>query len=90
MSCGAVTAAVAGGDNGYNINHLLAHIGPAIHSTPKEATVDEITRKNAQLTAEELINRSYIIAEAVKHDKLQIVTAYYHLDSGEVEFLGEG
>ena len=25
-SCGAVTAALAGGDNGYNLNHLLSHI----------------------------------------------------------------
>jgi len=27
-SCGAVTAAIAGGDNGHNLNHLLAHITP--------------------------------------------------------------
>ena len=30
QACGAVTAAVAGGDNGYNLNHLLSHITPAI------------------------------------------------------------
>lgn len=85
--CGAVTAAVGGGENGSNINHLLAHIGPAIHAVPKGASVDEVIRKNAHLTAEELLNRSSIIAEAVKQDKLKIITAYYHLDSGSVEIL---
>ncbi len=87
QSCGAVTAAVGGGDNGYNLNHLLAHIGPAIHGTPEGASVDDVIRKNVHLTAEELVNRSSIIANAVKQDKLKIVTAYYHLDSGKVEFL---
>lgn len=86
QNCGAVTAAVEGGDNGYNLNHLLAHIGPAIHSTPEGASIDEVIRKNTHLTAEELVNRSSIIATAVKQDKLKIVTAYYNLDSGRVDF----
>jgi carbonic anhydrase len=34
QSCGAVTAAVNGGDNGYNLNHLLVHITPAISACP--------------------------------------------------------
>ncbi len=87
QNCGAVTAAVGGGDNGSNLNHLLAHIGPAIQGTAKGASIDEVIRKNAHLTAEELLNRSSIIADAVKQNKLKIVTAYYHLDSGEVEYL---
>lgn len=86
-SCGAVTAAVGGGDNGYNLNHLLAHIGPAIFASPEGASVDDVIRKNAHLTAEELVKRSAIIANAVKDDKLIIVTAYYHIGSGKVEFL---
>jgi carbonic anhydrase len=85
--CGAVTAAVNGGDNGENINYLLAHIAPAIENTPEEATVDEVIRKNVHLTAEELIRRSAIIADAANKDKLKIVTAYYHLGSGKVEFI---
>jgi len=89
QSCGAVTAAVGGGDNGDNLNHLLAHIGPAMHDLPEGASVDEVIRKNAYLTADELVQRSSIIAEAVKTDKLKIVPAYYYLDSGEVEFLNK-
>lgn len=86
-SCGAVTAAVQGGDNGYNLNHLLAHIIPAIQASGEGATIDKVIRKNALLTVEELINRSAIISKAVKSGKVEIVPAYYHLDSGKVEFL---
>ena len=41
QSCGAVTAALAGGDNGYNLNHLVAHIVPAIDSCG-ESDVDSV------------------------------------------------
>ncbi len=87
QSCGAVTAAVVGGDNGYNLNHLLAHILPAIEATSDNASIDEIIRKNTNLTVNELTIRSDIIANAVNSGKLEIIPAYYHLDSGKVEFL---
>lgn len=87
QSCGAVTAAVAGGDNGYNLNHLLSHVTPAIAASGEGATVNEVVKKNAQLTAEELKNRSSIIGNAVASGDVKIIPAYYHLDSGKVEFL---
>jgi carbonic anhydrase len=86
-SCGAVTAAVQGGDNGYNLNHLLAHIAPAISRASDSSNVDEVIRVNAKLTVDDLINRSAIIGDAVKSGNVQIIPAYYHLDSGSVEFL---
>jgi len=45
QSCGAVTAAVAGGDNGYNLNHLLSHITPAIAASKEGATVNDVTKQ---------------------------------------------
>jgi len=88
QSCGAVTAAVKGGNNGHNLNHLLAHITPAICGSAENAAVDDVARLNAKLTAIDLTSRSSIIADAVKSGKLDILPAYYHLDSGMVEFLG--
>jgi carbonic anhydrase len=88
QSCGAVTAAVAGGDNGYNLNHLLAHINPAIAASGDGADVNTVVRKNAELTATELQNRSAIIRDAVAAGTLKIVPAYYHLDNGKIEMLG--
>ena len=87
QSCGAVTAAVGGGDNGYNLNHLLGHITPAIAASGGEASVTEVIKKNAELTVEELKNRSAIIGKASDNGDVKIVPAYYNLDSGQVDFL---
>jgi len=86
-SCGAVTAAVKGGDNGYNMNHLLAHIAPAIVESGNNTTVNEVAKKNAMLTAQNLETQSTIITDAVNSGKLNIVSAYYHLETGRVDFL---
>jgi len=87
QSCGAVTAAVAGGDNGYNINHMLSHITPAISACEEGASITEIVKKNAEMTAIELTKRSSIIGDAVASGKVKIAPAYYNLDSGKVDFL---
>lgn len=87
QSCGAVTAAIAGGDNGYNLNHLLSHVAPAIAASEEGAPVNEVVKTNAKLNAEELVNRSAIIKNAVETGGLKIVSGYYNLDSGKVDFL---
>ena len=72
-SCGAVTAAIAGGDNGYNLNLLLAHIQPAITAT-EGGDVNSVVKKNAVLTAEDLTDRSKIIRDAAaKEDGLKTI-----------------
>ena len=87
QSCGAVTAAVNGGDNGYNLNHLLAHITPAIAASDSNASITDVVKKNADLTVSELCNRSSIIGNAVASGDVKVVPAYYNLDSGKVDFL---
>ena len=86
QNCGAVTAALAGGDNGYNLNHLLSHITPAMAASKEGATVDDVTKKNAELTVGELKNRSEIIKNAIDKGDVKVVPAYYNLDSGKVDF----
>jgi carbonic anhydrase len=85
--CGAVTAAVKGGDNGNNINHLLGHITPAIMKSNDPASVEEVTRRNTGLTVRTIINNSEIISNAIDNGKLMVVPAYYYLESGRVEFI---
>ena len=87
-SCGAVGAAIQGGDNGYNLNVLLSQITPAICACESGAAVNTVVKKNAELNANELVSRSSIIKGAVDAGKLKIVPGYYNLDSGKVEFLG--
>ncbi len=84
-NCGAVTAAMTEADNGYNLNHLLSHILPARLSA-KDKSVNAVAKQNAILTTKELFNRSEIISGAVKKGVLEIISAYYHLDSGKVDF----
>ena len=85
-SCGAVTAAVGGGNHGHNLNHLLSHITPALHSCGETATLTDVIKRNAELNGQDVIERSSIIRKAVENGQVSIVPAYYHLDSGEVEF----
>lgn len=85
-SCGAVTAALAGGDAGHNLNHLLAHILPAKIASD-DPSVNGVVKKNAELTSNALNNRSEIIGGAVSSGKLRIMPAYYNLGSGKVDYL---
>ncbi len=87
QNCGAVTAAISGGDNGHNLNHLLSHITPALASSAEGASVNDVVKTNANHTAAALLSRSSIIRDAFEREQLSIVPAYYHLDSGEVELL---
>lgn len=85
-SCGAVTAAVQGGDNGYNLNHLVADIVPAVAAS-ETPDVNSVVKKNAELNAETIITRSPIIQQAIKERGVKIIPAYYHLSDGRVEYL---
>ena len=86
-SCGAVNAAMAGGDNGYNLNHLLAHISPAISASGEDAAIGDVVKKNVELTINELNSRSEIIREATANGNVKILGAYYNLNTGKVDIL---
>ena len=85
-SCGAVTAAIKGGDNGYNLNHLLAQILRAVEQCDSD-DVNDVVRLNAELSVDDLINRSEIIGDAVDDGNVVIVPAFYDLKDGSVTFL---
>lgn len=85
-NCGAINAAMKGGKQDDNLNHLLSHLQPAIAAS-KNTGANDIARANARLTVQQLINRSAIIAEATKSGKVALLPAYYHLESGRVDFL---
>ena len=87
QSCGAVTAAIQGGDNGENLNHLLAHITPAVSACNEDANINDVVKKNAELTVNDLRNKSKILKEALDNGSIKIIPAYYNLDTGKVDFL---
>ncbi len=84
-SCGAVAAAIAGGDNGPNLNHLLDFISPAVKAN-QGAEISLVVKENAKISSIGLVQKSSIIANAVNNEGLKIVTAYYNLTNGKVDF----
>ncbi len=86
-SCGAVSAAVAGGDNGAHINHLVEHIMPALDAMPADASLKDKVIKNAQVSRQNLLDNSPIIKDAVDKGTVQVLAAYYTISTGTVEFV---
>lgn len=84
-ACGAVAAAIEGGDAGKNLNHLLDFVKPAVNAgAGKDA--DTVGRINCQHSADALVRDSDIIRAAVENGGVHIVTAFYNLGSGRVDF----
>ena len=86
QNCGAVTAALKGGNNGKNIDHLLNFIQPAI-SISDSKNIDDVSHMHAKLTAGKLMNDSSIISKTIDNKALKIIPAYYSLETGQVDFL---
>jgi carbonic anhydrase len=84
-NCGAVTAAMADTNHGSNLKHLLSHIQPAKEASSVQ-NVNDVAKLNAVLTAKELSDKSDIIMSALQKDKLEVIPAYYHLETGKVDF----
>lgn len=85
QSCGAVTAALAGSKNGKNLDHLLNFIQPAIVDSDSK-DVDKVSHIHVKLTAEKLIKDSGLLSKAIDNNTLEIISAYYNLESGKVDF----
>jgi len=89
-SCGAVTAAMAEGDaESNNLKHLLDYIQPALSACPNCQDVNEVVKKNAELTAEALAANSSIIQNEIQNGELKVFSAYYNLSDGHVDFFEE-
>ncbi|MBP7737385.1 MAG: carbonic anhydrase [Spirochaetes bacterium] len=94
-ACGAVTAVTRGDKVGGSIPHLVGRIKPAVAKAKKkegpefsEKLLDAAIRLNVWQAIEDLFKKSDIVEELVRENKLTVVGALYHLDTGEVEWLG--
>ncbi len=86
--CGAVGASLGDADPGGHIGAIIEKIKPAVYMA-KRMEGDLLTnaiKVNAQITAEELKESKPILLDSVKSAGVKIVSAYYKLSSGEVEF----
>lgn len=95
-SCGAIKSAIAEVELG-NITAMLEHIDPAIEMTDdfpedqrtveNEEYVNAVIKNNVLHTINHIKTNSPIISEMAKNGELNIVGAYYNVDTGAVEWL---
>lgn len=86
--CGAVGAALQGGELPGSLSSLVLAIQPALEASAAEPG-DRLTnavKANVRLQVQRL-KQSPVIASALTQGKLKLVGAYYDLDSGEISVL---
>ena len=94
QNCGAIQSTVAalaaGEDVSHHSNSLVQAIAPVARSAARREgdPVENATRDNIFLSVDRL-RTAGDLSRHVASGSLQIVGAYYHLDTGEVEFLEE-
>jgi carbonic anhydrase len=93
--CGAVKAAIGGGDAGRNVNSLLDNITPAVQSvkaahpdlTPDDL-VDAVVHENVWQSIEDMFRSSEPMREMVSNGSVKVVGAVYDVQTGRVEWMG--
>jgi len=89
QKCGAVTAALEGGEASGHLSTLVEAIRPAVEKAaglPGDR-VDNAVRINVENVVKQLRESKPVLAELVEKQRLRIVGAVYSLDTGKVEWL---
>jgi carbonic anhydrase len=91
QGCGAVKAAVDGGEQPGDIGSIIALIEPSVQKAQAEgvtgdAEVEKVTELNVQ-SSMAAINASPVVSHLVHDGKLKVVGAEYQLVSGVVKWL---
>jgi len=90
-SCGAVTAAVQGGEPEGHIGALVNLIKPAVdksRGTPGDPIANAV-RVNVQMVVQQLRSSTPVLSELVAQGKLKIVGGVYSLETGKVTWLSD-
>ena len=87
--CGAVTAAVEGGEAEGHIAALVNLLRPAVEKTRGMSGdhVENAVTANVEMVVKQLRTSTPVLAELVTHGKLKVVGAVYSLDTGKVTWL---
>lgn len=90
-NCGAVTAAVQGGNTEGHITALISLIKPAVDKTrgmPGDPVANAV-RTNVQMVVQQLRSSTPVLSELIAHGKLKIIGGVYSLETGEVTWLSD-
>ena len=86
--CGAVAAAISGGDFGPNIGAIIAQIKPSVEKTNKADEENRLCLSEDEniLNTISKLNESPVLKKLIAEGSLKIIGAKYSLASGEVNF----
>ena len=89
--CGAVTAAVQGGEQVGHIPALVALLHPAVEKSRGLAgdAIENAVKMNVEMVVDQLHSSTPVLGRLVKDGKLKIVGGIYSLDTGKVTWLAE-
>jgi carbonic anhydrase len=92
QKCGAVEAAVQGGEAHGHLGPLLAMIQPAVAQARKEQgdLMDNAVRHNVENVVQQLRHSTPVLGPMVDKGTLKILGGVYSLDTGKVTWLPEG
>lgn len=90
QDCGAIAATLSGVSETKYIKSLEDSIQPAIEDCKKEGleiNSDNVVKAHVMQDIRELLDQDSDLVKYMKEHNVKIVPAYYHLDSGKVDFL---
>ena len=90
QDCGAIKATLSGVSETKYIQALEDSIKPAIEDCKKaglEINSDNVVKAHVAQDIKELLEQDNDLVEYMKKHDVKIIPAYYHLDSGKVDFL---
>lgn len=92
QDCGAIAATLSGKSETKYIKSLEDSIQPAVEDCQKqglEVNSDNVVKAHVMQDIEELMTQDTDLVKYMKKNKVQIIPAYYHLDTGKVDFLNK-
>ena len=90
QDCGAIAATLSGVSETKYIKALEDSIKPAIDDCKEqglEVNSDNVVKAHVMQDIEELMTQDTELVKYMKEHDVKIVPAYYHLDSGKVDFM---
>ncbi len=89
QKCGAITAALQGGEAEGSLAELMEALHPAVEKAKSMSgdKLENAIRTNVKLTRLKMVADSEILSHAVEGRKVDLVGAYYSLDTGKVDLI---
>ena len=90
QDCGAIAATLSGVSETKYIKSLEDSIQPAVENCKKkgvEVNSDNVVKEHVMQDINELLTQDSELVKYMKEHNVQIIPAYYHLDSGKVDFI---